>query len=168
MRLGAIAIVATLIGGAALSAAAAGTQGSAPGPGWRGRGPGMFDRSSITTISGAVSAVERFDRGPVQSVNLVVQSNEGEVSILLGPSWYIDQQSVKFENGQAVVVTGSKLTFDGKSMIVAQTVKSGDQTITLRDADGLPAWGGPARGGPPGWRGGPGFGPRETGGAQTR
>ncbi len=119
----------------------------------------LFDRTTIATVDGRVNAVERFDRGPVQAVTLVLQTTDGDLTVLLGPSWYLDQQSVKLAKGDVVEVAGSRVVFDGKPMIVAQIVKRAGDTITLRDATGQPAWAGPSGGGPASGSGPMGRGP---------
>ena len=43
-------------------------------------------------------------------------------------------------------VTGSKLTTGKGDVLLAAQVKSGNQTITLRDAQGVPVWRGQGKG----------------------
>ena len=44
-------------------------------------------------------------------------------------------------------VTGSKLTTGKGDVILAAEVKSGNKTVTLRDAQGVPVWRGQGKGG---------------------
>jgi hypothetical protein len=45
-----------------------------------------------------------------------------------------------FENGDALELTGSKVSVDDQSFILARDVKKGDKTLVLRDENGMPAW----------------------------
>jgi hypothetical protein len=42
-------------------------------------------------------------------------------------------------------VTGSRVTVAGKQAIVAQMLKRGDISLTLRNASGVPEWAGAGR-----------------------
>jgi hypothetical protein len=115
-----------------------------------GKGPGgasrMFDPATVTTITGTVVKEERVDRGMGhKGVHLVLKTAEGEVSVHLGPDFYVDAQSLKVAAGDALTVKGSRITFEGKPVILAVTVTKGGATTTLRDDAGRPAWSGGGR-----------------------
>lgn len=50
----------------------------------------------------------------------------------------MDGKMDNIKEGTHVVVEGSKVMVDGKPAIIARSVKAGDHTIQLRDADGRP------------------------------
>jgi hypothetical protein len=60
---------------------------------------------------------------------------------------------VKIAAGDRVEVTGSRVTFNNAPVLIAQSLKKGTNTLTLRDAAGMPAWRGTGMGrgrrGPP-------------------
>ena len=58
----------------------------------------------------------------------------------VGPSWYIDKQSPRIEANDTITVTGSRVTVDGKPAIIAAQVKKEDETLKLRDENGIPVW----------------------------
>jgi hypothetical protein len=58
----------------------------------------------------------------------------------------VDEQSVKIAKGDEITVKGSRITFEGKPAIIAQTVTKGGSTLVLRDAAGTPAWAGSGAG----------------------
>lgn len=124
-------------------------QGGVRGGGW---GPStryvrMYDPKTVETVTGTVTAVEKFTpmRGMSTGIHLEVATADGPLSVHLGPSWFIDEQPVKIAVHDKVEVTGSRITFDGKPAIIASEVKKGDQMLKLRDARGMPVWGGGMR-----------------------
>ncbi len=114
-----------------------------PGPmGMAGR---IFDPATVQTVAGEVADVKRFDGRRGEGVHLDLATAEGTLPVHLGPAWFLEKQAVKIAKGDRVEVTGSRVTFGGKPALVAQVVKKGDATLTLRDAAGVPAWAGPPR-----------------------
>jgi len=111
----------------------------------RGRhGPGFYDPKTVTTVSGQVAAVETGPRG--RGLHLQLQTAAGALPVHLGPAWFLSEQGLAFAAGDAVEVTGSQVTFDGKPALIAQTVKKGDKALALRDLQGVPVWAGQGRG----------------------
>ncbi len=110
------------------------------------RGPGamrLFDPATVETVSGTVVAVTRVDRGQGHlGVHLLLATPVGEIPVHLGPDFYVDAQPVTLGKGDAVRVTGSRVTLDGRPVLLAVTVTRGTDVLTLRDASGRPAWGG--------------------------
>ncbi|HZE22108.1 MAG TPA: hypothetical protein VE082_08650, partial [Desulfobaccales bacterium] len=48
--------------------------------------------------------------------------------------------------GDKLEATGSKVTLNNQPVLIAREVKANGQTLTLRDAQGIPAWRGLGRG----------------------
>ncbi len=163
-----VKLLAALIAIAGLGATASAQPFGPGGPGCQARGRRMYDPSTVTTVSGQVTSIERRQAGRGQGVHALLKSSGGNTEVMLGPSWYLDQQELKIAAGDDVVVTGSKVQLASGTAVVARVVKKGDQSLTLRDADGVPAWAGRrASGGGPGPCGcAGGNGCRRTSGAQ--
>lgn len=102
----------------------------------------FYDPSTVTTISGTIQSVDTLTGrgGNFQLIQLTVKDTSGTISVNVGPAFYLDQQKISFKAGDVVEVTGSKVRFNGKDVILAAQVKDGDKTITLRDNSGRPAW----------------------------
>ena len=145
--LGAIAAIAliTLIG--------AGQSYSQPaGIKWRGGGgwgPGtpygkMYDPKTVETITGQVVKLDRITplKGMSAGVHMTVKTDGEEISVHLGPGFYVENQDVKIEPKDKVEVKGSRVTFGGKPAIIAAEVKKGDEVLKLRDENGFPMWSG--------------------------
>ena len=117
---------------------------------WRGSGgwgmgsnySRMYDPKTVETISGEVVSVDRMTpmKGMSYGVHLVLKTGKETVSIHLGPVWYIENQDIKIEPKDNIEVKGSRITFEGKSAIIAAEVKKGDEVLKIRDENGFPSW----------------------------
>jgi hypothetical protein len=128
----------------------------AQGMKWRGSGgwgPGtsygrMYDTKTVETVSGEVIKVDRITpmRGMSSGVHLMVKTDKGEVSVHLGPQWYLENQDIRIEPKDTVEIKGSRVTIQGQPALIAAEVKKGDQVLKLRDDAGIPMWAGWRRG----------------------
>jgi hypothetical protein len=142
-----LAVVVTLIGLVAVAGSSA--QGRGMGKGAEGWGPGtaygrMYNARTVETISGEVVSIDRMTpgRGMQYGLLAVVKTEKETVSVHLGPGWYIENQELAIEPKDRIEVKGSRITFEGKPALIAAEVRKGDQVLTLRDANGIPAWSG--------------------------
>ncbi|MEK7263137.1 MAG: hypothetical protein AAB071_01325 [Bacteroidota bacterium] len=103
----------------------------------------MYDTESEETISGKIVHIETTQHGA--GVHLQVQTNSDTISVRVGPSWYLDEQNVSFKENETVKITGSKITNDDETFIIASTIKTSDDKITLRNDEGFPLWRGYGR-----------------------
>ena len=123
---------------------------------WRGGGgwgPGtpyarMYNPQTVEVITGEVASIDRIrpERGMSDGVHIIVKTDKETIPVHLGPTWYIENQDVKIAPKDKVEVKGSRITYDGKPALIAAEVKKGDEVLTLRDANGFPAWSGWRRG----------------------
>lgn len=105
----------------------------------------LFDAKTIVEIKGSVVSVDKItpESGMSVGIHLVVKTEKNEnISVHLGPAWYIDNQEIQFATGDVVMVKGSKVTYQNAPAIIAMTVGKGDQVLTLRDKKGNPNWNG--------------------------
>jgi hypothetical protein len=114
--------------------------------GWRS-GSGynrMYDPKTVETISGEVASVEKITprRGMSYGLHLMVKTDGETISVHLGPSWFIERQDITIEPKDKIVVTGSRITYQGKPAIIAAEVRKGDEILKLRDENGTPYWAG--------------------------
>jgi len=120
------------------------------GYGWRGSdgwGHGskygrMYNPKTMEKITGEVISVELVParRGNHYGVHLMIKSAGEDIPVHLGPEWFMEDQDTLIEAKDMVEITGSRVTFDGKSAIIAAEVKKGEETLTLRDKSGIPIW----------------------------
>jgi hypothetical protein len=145
--------IAALVAGASVAAAQPAT---GPGIKWQGSGGWgmgapygrMYDVKAVETISGTVVRIERLTLMHKMSagVHMVLKTDAGEISVHLGPAWYIERQEVKLEPGDAVQVKGARVAFQNKPAIIAAEIKKGDAILPLRNDAGVPVWSGWRRG----------------------
>lgn len=113
----------------------------------------IFDPNTIVELKGTVVSIDKItpETGMSVGIHLMMKTEKNEnISVHLGPAWYIDNQDIQFAVGDAVVVKGSKVTYQNAPAIIAMTVGKGEQVLTLRDKKGNPNWNG--------WRQGKGGG----------
>jgi hypothetical protein len=105
-----------------------------------GRGMGMYNPQTVTTIKGTVET-----RGPqigrrIQHVSWVIKTDKGNVTVHLGPARFISQQQMVINPGDTMEATGSEMQMGGGTMMVAKEVTVKGKTLKLRDDQGLPVW----------------------------
>jgi hypothetical protein len=110
-----------------------------------GRGMRMYNPQTVTTIKGTV---ER--QGPpigrrMQHVSWVIKTDQGNVTVHLGPAWFIGQQQMVINPGDTMEATGSEMEMSGGTMMVAKEVTVKGKTLKLRNDQGLPVWRGQGR-----------------------
>ena len=103
----------------------------------------MYDPSTEKTIQGVVEDVTSQSRGPMMmGTHLSVKTADGLATVALGPAAFITSSGFKFEKGDSVEITGSKVTMSGEEWIIAREVIKNGKTLTLRDKNGNPKWAG--------------------------
>jgi hypothetical protein len=119
--------------------------GGGQGRGWGNPYGRMYNPQTVETLSGEVVSVESISGragGRAYGVHFMLKTDKETIPVHLGPSWYITKQNIKIEAKDKVEVTGSRVTFEGKPVIIAAEVKKGDQVLKLRDQAGIPLWAG--------------------------
>ena len=120
-----------------------------PSDGRQGRP--MYDPKTEMTIAGSVESVENVAgtaaRGPngLGGTHLVVKSDKDSFAVHVGPTAYLAEKKITLAKGDKVEILGSRVTIDGKTVLIARQIRKGDETWTLRDASGRPAWSGRGR-----------------------
>jgi hypothetical protein len=121
---------------------------------WRGSGgwgmgtpyQRMYDPAKVETIKGTVEAVETVApmKGMHRAVSLMVKTDKETMPVHLGPEWYIERLDTKIQKGEVIEVRGSRISFNGKPIIIAAEIKKdkGEHIIVLRDDAGIPVWAG--------------------------
>jgi hypothetical protein len=117
-----------------------------------GQGKGMpkYDPATEITIKGTVEEVKEQSCptcGRNQTgTHLIVRSDAGTFDAHLGPTSFLAKNKFSFAKGDQVEIIGSKVKMDGADALLAREVKKGGKTLTLRNAQGVPAWSGVRRG----------------------
>lgn len=129
-----------------------GGQGMGPGGGMgggmgtgRGMGAMRYNPQTVTTIKGTVESLAAPQTRRMRHESLVVKTDQGSITVHLGPAWYMSQNQMIFNPGDAVEVTGSQMQAAGGAILVAKEVTVKGKTLKLRDDQGLPLWRGQGR-----------------------
>jgi len=125
-----------------------------------------FDVNTITTVTGTVmTPPER--RGQEQLTVMSVAAPQGAVTVVLGPWWYWEKQTITTTKNQELAITGSLAQGkDGAIYVFAQRLenRSTGEAVTLRSESGKPLWSGAGPGSHNGTRQFNGGGPRSGAG----
>jgi hypothetical protein len=111
----------------------------------------MYDVKTGTTITGTVESVENITggggrgRGGMGGTHLVVKTDKETVDVHVGPTAYLTEKGITLSKGDRLEILGSRVTVDNEGVLIARQIKKGDNTWTLRDASGRPAWSGRGR-----------------------
>lgn len=125
------------------------------------RGP-LYNVSTETTVRGTVVEVQQLTAQTSASntatwrncprgwagTHVVVKTEEGSLTVHVGPSAYLAQKNFVLAKGDKVTITGSKVQYQGSDFLIAKEMTKGDQVLTLRDARGFPLWSGARQGMP--------------------
>ena len=107
-----------------------------------------FDVNTITTVTGTVlTPPERM--GQEQHTVMSVAAPQGAVTVVLGPWWYWEKQTIAATKNQELAITGSLAQGkDGAIYVFAQRLenRSTGETVTLRSESGKPLWSGAGSG----------------------
>ncbi len=104
----------------------------------------IFDSKTIKTISGQVIKIDQvleFRFGMQMRLTVFIDRKD-ILPVYLGPAFYIvdPEQARHFKLGDEVTVTGSQVSLKGEPLMIAMTVKLGNEVLQLRDREGIPAW----------------------------
>jgi hypothetical protein len=138
-RITTILVLVLGVSGASLLAAQSGTDEWGPGTRY-GR---LYNPQTVVSLAGEVLAVDRFtpSKGAAYGVHLTLDTGVEKIAVHLGPVWYIERQDLKFAAGDRIEVRGSRITFQGKSAIIAAVVTKGNRRLELRNpSSGVPLW----------------------------
>ena len=101
-----------------------------------------YDPKTVETIGGKVLSIEKTTPARRQGywVDLTLQTGNETITVQLGPAWFIDKQMPRIEADDMITVTGSRVTMNGRSAIVAADITKGNGLLKLRDGNGIPVW----------------------------
>ena len=109
----------------------------------KGQMQGMprYDTTTEVTLRGTITKVEsHMGRMGWNGTHLVVSFESETLTVHVGPSNYVDQQGFSFAAGEQIEVTGSRIKLEGTDVLIAREIKKGEKVLTLRNAQGIPAW----------------------------
>jgi hypothetical protein len=101
-----------------------------------------YDAKTVETIGGKVLSIEktRPEKKRGYWIDLMLQTEKETIAVQLGPAWYIDNQTPRIKANDTITVTGSRVTMDGRSAIIAADIAKGNELLKLREDNGIPVW----------------------------
>ncbi|MEO8195987.1 MAG: hypothetical protein ABI689_04615 [Thermoanaerobaculia bacterium] len=134
---------------AAIVVAQATAPGSGPGgcQGRHGGGALAYDRAAETTLTGKVAELLP-QACACGGLHLRLTTSDGALEVALGPAVYLAEIGAAFQPGDELQVTGVKPASAAPAEFMVRSVRKGEATFELRDADGLPRWAGAGKGCP--------------------
>ncbi len=101
-----------------------------------------YDLKNIETLNGRVVSVDTYPsrRGSSQGIHLLLNTGQEKVEVHLAPSWYLEDQNFEIAPKDQITITGSRINRHGEPEIIASQIKKGNETLRLRDNNGLPLW----------------------------
>lgn len=106
-----------------------------------------FDRNTVIQVTGTATQVDIVTRGGPSTLRL--ETIRETFTVILGPGWYLAELHADLQNGDPLVVEGSKMMDRRENLyLVAARVTNQrtDTVLELRDEAGRPRWigGGPS------------------------
>jgi hypothetical protein len=102
----------------------------------------MYDPATETNLKGTVEGVTQQARGQMMGTHITIKTADETREVMLGPADFITGKGFVFATGDAVEVTGSKITMGAMEFVIARQVIKDGKTLTLRDKTGTPQWAG--------------------------
>ena len=105
----------------------------APGP--------SYDTATVVDIQAKVTEVREVPKGsPMDGLHLILQSGSETLDVYVGPAEFVKVFEVTFRKGDQIHVIGSKVNFEGSTVVLAREVSIGTVTLLCRDKEGEPLW----------------------------
>lgn len=98
-----------------------------------------YNLASEVKIKGVIDDI-RQTQGEADGVLLLVKSDSGEVPVYVGPQAFLKEIEVSFSKGDQVEVVGAKALNTADGEVLAREITVGNNSFTLRDDKGIPAW----------------------------
>jgi sporulation protein YlmC with PRC-barrel domain len=102
-----------------------------------------FKPDQVERIRGQIISVGTFypAERSAPGLRLRVRADDDQVlTILAGPRSLAGERGIQLSHGDTVLISGSRATISGRQGIIAQEIRSGDQTLRLFDEQGRPLW----------------------------
>ncbi|MGD8747447.1 MAG: hypothetical protein PVI44_03200 [Balneolaceae bacterium] len=101
-----------------------------------------YNLQTVETVEGEVIEVvsnPSEKNAEMIGTHVIMKTDSETVSVHLGPVWYMEQQE-SLNEGDRIVVTGSRISYKGAPAIIAAVVRKNEMTLQLRDRNGFPVW----------------------------
>lgn len=105
------------------------------------QGTPKYDPSTELTVTGTIDKVTLQDTTmDWKGVHLEMTSDGTPLEVHVGPDFFVNAAKIELGEGDEVTVVGSKVSFEGKDILVAKRITKGTIGLQLRDDRGRPVW----------------------------
>ena len=106
------------------------------------KGSPRYDPKTEVTVKGMIEEVKKYPSrsGWRTGQHVTLETDNGNLDVHLGPTDYWKKNGFELAKGDSIEVTGSKSKVDDAEVVLAREVKKGEKAVTLRNAQGVPAW----------------------------
>jgi DNA helicase TIP49 (TBP-interacting protein) len=104
----------------------------------------LYTQDKLQTVTGTVQSVDLVTPPGViaQAVTLTLKTATETIPVQLGPESFVQRLETRIEKGDMIEVTGSRISVDGKVLMLAARIKKDTHTLLIRDNTGVPVWAG--------------------------
>jgi len=95
---------------------------------------------SVDRFDGTVKSVKRVSLPNETQIQIVVETDKGDMNVIVGPARYVDQSMVKLQSGDKIKVTGYLVKANGEEVIMASRIQKNGNTLDLLDDKRQPLW----------------------------
>ncbi len=101
-----------------------------------------FNPATVHQFEGEVLSVQTFGyiTRPSQHKQVILRTQNGEITVDVGPDWYLESQGLVLSPGDKITVEGSLIKVNGTHFVIASSLKTEDILFKLRDKNGRPVW----------------------------
>ena len=100
-----------------------------------------YDPPAEIAVSGQILHVVSFPASDgAVGLHFDLQTSAGMVNVHVAPALFIGQHNVSYFADDQVDIVGVKVSIDGNTSFLARSITRDGKTLTLRAADGTPAW----------------------------
>ncbi len=98
-----------------------------------------YDATTEVTLKGTIQEIKEVP-GAFEGTHVLLKTSNGTVLVHLAPPEFLELLQFQVKVGDPLNVVGSKVTIDGVEEVLVKSIEQDNNTMTLRDPDGKPAW----------------------------
>jgi len=95
---------------------------------------------SVDRLEGKIKSIKRVPYPDGEQMQLVLETDKEDITVLLGPVMFMNQSNVKIQVGDKVKVQAYSITVNGKRVFMASEISKNGNVLKLRDKYRKPAW----------------------------
>jgi hypothetical protein len=100
-----------------------------------------YDTTAMIDVHAKVTEVREVSKGSaMEGLHLMLQTAGETLDVYIGPGEFVKLFEVTFKKGDEIHVIGSRVAFEGSTVVLAREVSIGKVTLLCRDKQGEPLW----------------------------